>query len=258
MKTQISLINNEDFDSLDKAKKSKIYFLDLRDICSNPLNRIYEDYDTKEDLDELISSIRETGLQQPLTVSRSDKGYVLLSGHRRVKALSKLFDQGIEVKYNGIVLSEDYIPAIIQYVYKSEEEQFRALVASNCYRHLSKEANTRLIAEAVKIYNDHLSSGEKESGRTRDNIAKIANISGRSIQRYVDIGKKGEPVKMKEEKKDPSISAAIIKKLSNMERYFTDLETKNCSPEEMENIRQTAIPAINMVLMKLGIDTSDL
>ena len=225
MESQISLINNEEFDSLDKAKKSKIYFLCLQDLKTNPLNQIYEEEDTQEDLEELILSIRESGLQQPLTVSKSDSGYVLLSGHRRMKALTHLFDEGIEVRYNGLILAEDNVPVIIQYVCKTKEEQFRALVASNCYRHLSKETNKKLIAEAVKIYNKQLSSGNTDPGRTRDSIAKIANVSGRSVQRYVDIGKKGKPVKMKEEKKETLSSFnQIMKKLDSIIRTISSIE----------------------------------
>lgn len=225
MDRQISLINNEEFDSLDKAKKSKIYFLCFQDLKSNPLNQIYEERDMEEDLEELIISIRENGLQQPLTVSKSDTGYVLLSGHRRMKALSRLFAEKEEVKYNGIILGEDNVPVIIQYVYKTQEEQFRALVASNCYRHLSKETNKKLIAEAVKIYNGMLSKGEIDQGRTRDNIARLANVSGRSVQRYVDIGKKGEQVKMKEEKKETLSSFnQILKKLDSIIRTISSIE----------------------------------
>ena len=267
MEKQISLINNEDFDSLDKSKKSKIYFLALQDLKSNPLNRIYEDRDTKEDLDELIDSIKEAGLQQPLIVSKSDSGYVVLSGHRRMKALTRLFDEGIEVSYNGLVLAEDNVPVIIQYVYKTKEEQFKALVASNCYRHLSKETNRKLIAEAVKIYNKQLSEGNTDPGRTRDNIARIANVSGRSVQRYVDIGKKGEPVRMKGQEKEtntPEKNALqddrkkLIKKMSSLENRFTDLETSDFSQDDLEDFKTAAIPLINVIMQWLDIDAGEL
>lgn len=252
MERQISLINNEDFDSLDKSKKSKIYFLALQDLKSNPLNRIYEDQDTKEDLDELIKSIRETGLQQPLTVSKSDSGYVLLSGHRRMKALTHLFENRIEVKYNGLILAEDNVPVIIQYVYRTKEEQFKALVASNCYRHLSKETNRKLIAEAVKIYNKLLSKGETDPGRTRDNIAKIANVSGRSVQRYVDIGKKGEPVKMKKEKIEAPSSDQIMKKLDSIIKTVSLIDLKDYPNLEKKLIREKLQRIADQVNEKLS------
>ena len=76
---QISLLNTESFDSVEKTRKSKVCFLPLADLGSNPLNWIYEDLDTEEELDELIGSIKETGLQQPLIASRSETGGYVLS-----------------------------------------------------------------------------------------------------------------------------------------------------------------------------------
>ncbi len=265
---QISLLNTESYDTIDKARKSKVCFLPLRDLSTNPLNWIYEDLDTKEDMDELIESIKETGLQQPLIASRSDTGgHILLSGHRRLKALQQLFSEGIEVRYNDLTVTEEHIPVIVQYVYKTKEEQFRALVASNCYRHLSKETNKKLIAEAVKIYNNQLSSGKSESGRTRDNIARIANVSGRSVQRYVDIGKKGEPAKMKESEKEDTVSEEavqrterkkLLKKLASLENHFTDLDPSIYSQEDLQEMKAEAIPLINVIMQRLDIDAGEL
>ena len=45
---QISLLNTESFDSVEKARKSKVCFLPLAELSSNPLNWIYEDLDTKK------------------------------------------------------------------------------------------------------------------------------------------------------------------------------------------------------------------
>ncbi len=252
MEKQLSLINNEDFDSVDKAKKSKIYFLCLQDLKQNPLNQIYEEQDTEEDLEELIISIRENGLQHPLIVSKSDTGYVLLSGHRRVKALSRLFAEREEVKYNGIDLGEDNVPVIIQYVYKTQEEQFRALVASNCYRHLSKETNKKLIAEAVKIYNRMLSEGEIDPGRTRDNIAKIANVSGRSVQRYVKIGKKGTRVKMKTEAEKQSSTDRLLKKLDSFSKTVSAINLATYDNLEGKRIREKMNSIIDLIGCKLS------
>lgn len=260
---QISLLNTEPFDSVDKARKSKVCFLPLAELSSNPLNWIYEDLDTKEELDELIRSIKETGLQQPLIASRSETGgYVLLSGHRRLKAMKQLFEKGTEVRYNDLIVTDEHIPVIIQQVYKTKEEQFRALVASNCYRHLSKETNMKLISEAVKIYNNQLSSGKNESGRTRDNIARIANVSGRSVQRYVDFGKKGEPVKMKDSVKNETVQQAerkkLMKRLASMENYFTGMDTSNYNQDDLQKMKAEAIPLINVIMQRLDIDVGEL
>lgn len=256
MKNQIKLINNVSSDVLDATRKSKIFFLDLNILESNPMNKIYEDQDTIDDLEELEESIKEIGLQQPITVTKSDNNYVLLSGHRRIKALKKLFNSNDEIKYNGIVLQRNNVPAIIQYEYTTKEEQFKALVASNCYRRLSKETNKKIIAEAVKIYNIQLTNGKVVSGRTRDNIAKLANVSGRSIQRYVDIGQKGKLVKMKEGSQEEDLYQTIKNKLDRIKKYFTSIDTSNI--KDLSNLKSAAISTIYVMVQKLDIDPKEL
>ena len=46
----------------------------------------------------------------------------------------------------------------------------------------------------------------------------------------------------------------IIKRLSSLEKYFTDLDVKGYSSDELKEIRENAIPAINAILQCLNID----
>ena len=119
-----------------------------------------------------------------------------------------------------------------------------------------KETHKRLIAEAVKIYNAKLSDGEVEPGRTRDNIAKLANVDGRTVQRYVDIGKKGQLVKMKKEVPEKNLNEKLIAKLTCIEKYFTDLDTSKI--DDLASLRNIAIPAISVMIQRLGIDPKEL
>ena len=52
--------------------------------------------------------------------------------------------------------------------------------------------------------------------------------------------------------------AKSVKKISGIERYFTDLETDIYTDEELEHLRQSAIPAINILMTRLNIDVRDL
>lgn len=47
----------------------------------------------QKDIDELASSIEQTGLMQPIIVRPAENGYEIIDGHRRVKAMQKL-DRG--------------------------------------------------------------------------------------------------------------------------------------------------------------------
>ena len=84
----INLNNNVDPNSINDAKKDKIYYYPINSLTKNPLNAIYEADDTPEELLELKESILLNGLQQPITVSRSGDSLVVMSGHRRCKVMS--------------------------------------------------------------------------------------------------------------------------------------------------------------------------
>lgn len=253
---QLNLNIKEDSDAVEKAKKSKIYYISTDSIKTNPWNWIYDEQDTEEDLMELVKMIKESELQVPLSVCKYRGDYILLSGQRRFNALKRLLEEGTEVSFDGIHIAYDSIPVIIKRECKTEEEMFKIFIASNCYRHLTKETHKRLIAEAVKIYNTKLSDGEVEPGRTRDNIAKLANVDGRTVQRYVDIGKKGQPVSMKKEDVDNDVAQKIKKKLSGIERYFTNLDLEDI--DDLSDIKAIAVPAINSIIQRLNIDLSEL
>lgn len=66
----------------------KVFYVDIKKIKGNP-------YQTrliiqKEPLQTLISSIRERGLFNPITLLESDDGYIVVHGHRRLEAFKKL------------------------------------------------------------------------------------------------------------------------------------------------------------------------
>ena len=119
--------------------------------------------------EELLESIKENGLLEPITVRFLSEGkYEIISGHRRVNACKKL----------GI----SKIPATIKEL--SKDEAIVAMVDSNIHReHL-------LYSEKAFAYKMKLES-LKHQGKTygqvvhksRDNISDME--SGRQVQRYI-------------------------------------------------------------------------
>lgn len=72
--------------------------VNITDIVKNPLNEVREALDTEQDILDLVESIRDDGLQNPLVVYKGEftdgnQKYVLVSGHRRHAALMKLLEQ---------------------------------------------------------------------------------------------------------------------------------------------------------------------
>ena len=232
----INLQNNIDPNSVLDAKKDKIYYYPLNSLKPNPLNYIYEQDDTPEEMEELKNSIIKNGLQQPITVTRSGDSLIVMSGHRRCKALSKIFKEQKTVKFNGKDINVDSVPLIIQAEYKTEEEQFNALVASNKYRTIKPSTTSKIIEKAKSYYDSQVKAGLEEPGRTRDKIGKIAGVSGRTVDRYL-------------KKIDNPEADAIIKKVNSMTSYIKKVNPCNFPNMERTNIRDA--------LTKLGIAVSE-
>ena len=253
---QVSLNIKEDSDAVEKAKKSKIYYVSSNEIQPNKWNWIFDEQDSEEDMEELMNTIQESQLQVPLSVCKHSGNYVLLSGQRRLNALKRLLKNGSKVYFDGILISENSIPVIIKHECKTEREMFGAFTASNSQRHITKETHKNLIAEAIRLYNADLLNGIVEPGRTRDNIGRLAHVDGRTVQRYADIGKKGQLVKMKKEGQEKSPSDKLINKLTGIEKYFTNLDIDEIG--DLSSFKSIAIPAISIMIQRLGIDPKEL
>ena len=119
--------------------------------------------------EELLESIKETGLLEPITVRFLSEGkYEIISGHRRVEACKKL----------GL----SKIPATIKEL--SKDEAIVAMVDSNIHReHLLCSEK----AFAYKMKLEALKHRGKTYGqvvhKSRDNISDTE--SGRQVQRYI-------------------------------------------------------------------------
>ena len=121
--------------------------------------------------EELLESIKESGLLEPITVRFLSEGkYEIISGHRRVNACKKL----------GI----SKIPATIKEL--SKDEAIVAMVDSNIHReHLLPSEK----AFAYKMKLEALKHQGKTYGqvvhKSRDNISDTE--SGRQVQRYIHL-----------------------------------------------------------------------
>ena len=235
-------------DSLNEASKGKIKAIDTWLIKENKLNDIY----SQDDIDVLKENIKEFQLSQPLVVRKnSDNSYTLISGHRRFKACKAIFDEGNKLYYFDKEFINQ-IPCVIDSkVYRNEDDEFLAIVSSNAARALSPDERKKIYLKLKEIYDRKCVNGEKPKGRERETIAAWMGVTDRTIQNY----KKQAD---KEHVQQQNNSGKILKKLNGIERYFTDLETDVYSDEELESFRQSAIPAINTLMMRLNIDVRDL
>ncbi|HSW65372.1 MAG TPA: DNA modification methylase [Dissulfurispiraceae bacterium] len=64
----------------------------------------------EEKLLELAESIHRLGLQHPPVVKKEGKALVLIAGERRLRAITKLHEQGLTVRFMNSTVPKDYIP----------------------------------------------------------------------------------------------------------------------------------------------------
>jgi len=174
--------------------------------------------------EELLESIKETGLLEPITVRFLSEGkYEIISGHRRVEACKKL----------GI----SKIPATIKEC--SKDEAIVAMVDSNIHReHLLPSEK----AFAYKMKLEALKHQGKTYGqvvhKSRDNISDTE--SGRQVQRYIRLTYLIPELLEEVDKGTMAFSPAVeISFLTNMEQqYLLDaMKLNDCTPSHSQGIR---------------------
>ena len=235
-------------DSLTEAAKGKIKAIDTYLIRENKLNEIY----SQDDIDCLKENIKEFQLSQPLVVRKNPDGsYTIISGHRRFKACKAIFEEGDALYYFDKEFVNQ-IPCVIDNkVYRNEDDEFLAIVSSNAARVLSSDERKAIYLKLKEIYDRKCAAGEKPKGRERETIAAWMGVTDRTVQNYKK-QTEGDHVQKQNN------SGKILKKISGIEHYFTDLKTDIYTDEELEHLRQSAIPAINILMMRLNINVRDL
>lgn len=240
-------------ESLNEAAKDKVQYIDFNQIKTNSLNSIYQ----LNDIDDLKESFKSGRFREPITVHKNaDGSYRIISGHRRYAACMKLFDEGYELSYREKTLFGK-IPCLIDYEeYEDEDDEMLAIIESNQQRIKTSEEKYAEYRTVHEIYERKCAKGEKPPGKEGVYIGKQLKVSSRTVQTYKS---KVYPEKVqKQNKKKKNNKQRIIKMLGSIEKEFTDFELEEYSDEEVSEIKETAIPAISIVLQRLGIDVDGL
>lgn len=165
-----------------KDKESDYEEIPLKLLVSAPEHwNFYKPLDESKML-ELMQSIEEIGLQNPIIVSKDKDTYTILAGHNRKMAFQRLEDMH----------GEEYskIPAR---VYKSEDindniAQQIVIDTNWVQRELTKMEKAKSIIHKKRLIEERRASGELPiKGRTRDLIASYFNVAGRHVDRFVKL-----------------------------------------------------------------------
>lgn len=146
-------------------------------------------------LSELAASIKEHGILQPLIVSKTDSGYELIAGERRLKAAKKI---GLKT-----------VPAIIRT--PTEQQKLELSMIENIQRH---NLNPIEEATAYQKLNDHF-------GMTHEQIAKKIGKSRASVTNIIRLLELPQEIQEGLEKEKISVGhAKVLLEIDDENRQF--------------------------------------
>ena len=163
-------ITEENIDFLFSEKKKEIEQIETCKV--HPFKGHPYKVNDDDEMQELISSIKEYGILEPVKVRKDDFSYEVISGHRRLHAAMKL---GLQT-----------LPAIVYEI--SRDEAAVMVVDSNLHReHIlpsEKAFAYKLKYEALK-HQGKTSSQNETKQRTDEEIASESGESRATVQRYI-------------------------------------------------------------------------
>jgi ParB family chromosome partitioning protein len=202
----------------EEDKSKKIIFLSLAQIKTSPFQP-REDF-AAQDMEELVQSIREKGIIQPILVRPKGAGYELIAGERRLRAAKSL--------------NLNEIPVIVKDV--PDRDSLEIALIENIQR---QELNPIEEARAYQYLIDKFQL-------TQEEIADVLGKARVSITNTLRLLKL--PVEIQEEIKNKRISFAHGRALLEIEdanqqrRLMQEIIAKGLSVRELENLLRARRP----------------
>jgi len=216
-----------------EARGKGIANLPLSMIRPNPFQP-REDFNL-ESMEELIQSIREKGIIQPILVRPKGEFYELIAGERRLRAAN--------------ILQLKEIPAIIKEV--GDQDSLEIALIENIQR---KELNPIEEARAYQYLIERF-------GLTQDEVSEVLGKARASITNTLRLLKL--PKEIQDEIKNGRISFAHGRALlelsdSNLQRRLVqDIIAKSWSVRELETMIKTRQPRLTTSSIRVKINTND-
>lgn len=190
-----------------------------------------------EDMKDLIESIKEYGVIEPLIVRNREKGgYEIVSGHRRKYACEKAGKIEIPV----LVRDMDKDMAIITLV-DSNLQRSDILPSEKAFAYKMKLEAEKSQSKKSYGHNVH---------KSRDKIAE--GISGRQVQRYVRLTELIKPLlQLVDDNKmamNPAVEISYLKEQEQKDLLET-IESEDCTPSYSQAIRMKELSKQNKLDM---------
>lgn len=170
------------FSAFVSAKAAESIMAKADEIKNLDVNIIDEYSDNNEDvsnIDDLLSSMKENGFTDPIEVTNygcASGRYMILSGHRRFAAWTKLHNNKQPIKCIIVDAAK----------FKTDADVKNYVLMANAQRDSSKDP--LLLVKRYKEHEKYLSSISFE-GNIRDEIAKRLGVSVQQADRYKTLGK---------------------------------------------------------------------
>lgn len=210
----------------------RIELLPVRKIFPNENNF----YDTTN-IDGLVNSILMYGVLDPITVKPSGdgEGYVIISGHRRHRAVTKILDDG---------LSEDgtrfqTIPCIVRDLKDELLEELMLIQANSATRVLTSAEVAKQVSRVETLLYELKEQGYEFPGRMRDNVAAACKVSASKIARLKVIQSKLIPEYMKHFEKDTlseSVAYALARLPSEWQKELFEYRKAAFKDDEKKSV----------------------
>ncbi len=152
---------------------------DIQNIDVNKIVYNIDNFYNVKELDKLKASIKAVGLKHNLVVRQyktDETLYELLSGHRRLKAILELVDEG--------ELGFDTVPCIVD-VSTDFEQRLTLILANSTARELTSFEKMKQVTEMKRLILELKEIDDtKIKGKTRDLIAEFLDMSTSEVARY--------------------------------------------------------------------------
>lgn len=148
--------------------------LEVEQIIPNEIN-FYE----MTEIEELAEDIERQGLMSVLVVTEDNGEYHLISGHRRLKAVKLLIDEGRR--------KSTTVPCYIKSAKSADETQLDLIMLNATQRKYSDSDTMREYEELERIFKAMEQAGKPVKGKIRNNIARVLNVSPAQIGKIDNI-----------------------------------------------------------------------
>lgn len=148
--------------------------LEVEQIIPND-NNFYE----MTEIEELAEDIERQGLMSVLVVTEENGEFHLISGHRRLKAIKLLIDEGRR--------KSTTVPCYIRSAKSADETQLDLIMLNATQRKYSDSDTMREYEELERIFKAMEQAGKPVKGKIRNNIARVLNVSPSQIGKIDNI-----------------------------------------------------------------------